>query len=81
MSQGRDIMKKWVIEALGKLNGQGRIVEICKEVWLSHEADIRAEGDLLYEWQYEIRWAGSALRDEGKIKPASNSPRGIWELS
>jgi len=74
-------MKKWVLEALQALGGQARILDISKKVWESHEQDIRESDDLLFEWQYEIRWAGSLLRDEGLIRPASLSPRGIWELA
>lgn len=81
MSKGREIMKKWVLEALQALGGQARIIDICKKVWEAHEQDIKESDDLLFEWQYEIRWAGSLLRKEGLIRSASLSPRGIWELA
>jgi len=81
MASGREIMKDWVEEALGQLGGSAKILDICKRVWELHEADIQAAGDLLYEWQYEIRWAGDLLRREGVIRPADASPRGVWELS
>jgi hypothetical protein len=81
MARGREIMTDWVEEALRKLGGAASILDICKEVWTLHEADIRNAGDLLYEWQYEIRWAGDLLRRNGVIRPAEVSPRGVWELS
>ncbi len=81
MIQGREIMTEWVLEALRLLGGSARILDICKKVWELHESDIRLSGDLLYEWQYEIRWAGDILRREGKLCPADISPKGIWRLA
>ena len=81
MAQGRKIMTDWVVEALGQLGRRASILEIAKRVWLLHENDIRAEGDLLYEWQYELRWAGDMLRRDGVLRPSEDVPRGIWELA
>lgn len=80
MSNSREIMTKWVLEALNELGGSARILDICKKVWESHENDIRQSGNLLYEWQYEIRWAGDLLRRQKKLRPASLSSRGVWEI-
>lgn len=74
-------MTYWVVEALRALGGSASILDIARHVWNNHEADIRAAGDLLYEWQYELRWAGDLLRRDGVIHPADASPRGIWELA
>lgn len=81
MSRGREIMTDWVEQALRELGGSATILQICKHVWQSHEHDIRNEGDLIFEWQYEIRWAGDLLRRDGVIRPADGSKRGIWELA
>jgi len=81
MVSGRATMTDWVLEALRLLGGRAAILDICKKVWELHEKDIRASGNLMYEWQYEIRWAGDILRREGMLRPASVSPRGIWELA
>jgi hypothetical protein len=58
MSRGRVIMTDWVVEALQALGGSGAILDIARHIWNNHEADIRTSGDFLYEWQYELRWAG-----------------------
>jgi hypothetical protein len=50
-------------------------------VWDRHEPDIRAAGDLLYEWQYELRWAGDILCRDGVLRPTEDVPHGIWELA
>lgn len=71
----------WVLEALRSLGGQGKIAQICKHIWDNHEGDLRASGDLFYVWQYEMRWAATTLRRDGSLVPATQSPRGIWQLS
>jgi len=81
MATGREIMKAWVVEALEAHGGKARILDICKYVWKAHENDIKQTDNLLFEWQYEIRWAGSLLRKEGVIRPADSSSRGTWELA
>src|SRR5437660_11929618 len=81
MAKGLKMMTEWVIEALQKLGGKRKILAIAKLVLEEHEADIRADRELLHEWQYELRWAGDILRKNGTLKPASATSRGIWELA
>src|SRR5262249_33590875 len=69
MARARETMTEWVVEALQQLGGRGTILEISRRVWDRHEPDIRAAGDLLYEWQYELRWAGDILRRDGILRP------------
>ena len=77
MSQGRKIMTDWVVEALEQLGRRATILDIAKRIWELHEADIRAGGDLLFEWQYELRWAGDILRRDGVLRPSEDVPRGF----
>lgn len=79
MAKARHMMTDWVIEALEYLGGKGTMIEVARCVWERHEPDIRAYKDLLYEWQYELRWAAFFLRRDGKLR--KNSPRGVWELA
>ncbi|MBO8129881.1 MAG: hypothetical protein H0Z39_11955 [Peptococcaceae bacterium] len=76
----RDKLKEWLIEALIANGGAASIIEVCKYIWETYEADLRNSGDLFYTWQYEIRWAATQLRKVGIIRAAKLSPRGIWEL-
>ena len=71
----------WVHEALIKLNGRAKIIDVSKYIWGTYESDIRMYEETFYKWQYEIRWSAKLLRETGIIKPVSESPRGIWELS
>lgn len=81
MARARETMTEWVVDALQQLGGRGTILEISRRVWELHEPDIRAAGDLLYDWQYELRWAGDILRRDGVLRPTDEVPRGIWELA
>lgn len=81
MGKGREIMTDWVVEALQQLGGSGTIIDVARRVWDRHEPDIREAGDLLFEWQYELRWAGDILRRNGTLRPSDDSQRGVWELS
>ena len=69
------------MEAIGSLGGGGTVVEVTREVWRRHEKDLREAGDLFYTWQYDIRWAAQALRDDGKLMAAKQAPRGVWALA
>jgi hypothetical protein len=62
------------------MGGTAHLVDVCRHVWKNHEADLRASGDGFLTWQYDIRWAARELRAAGKIRAASKSPRGVWEL-
>ena len=74
-------LEDWVYEALKSLGGSGRIIEIAKIIWASHEADLKGSGDLFFTWQYDMRWAANRLRRLGKMRAAEVSPNGVWELA
>ncbi len=76
----KDDLCDWVVEALRAFNGSAKIVQICKYIWEHHEHDLRKSGDLFYIWQYEMRWAGQKLRNNGTLKPAYNNRNAPWEL-
>jgi hypothetical protein len=77
----RSDLKQLVLDALSAGDGRASIVDVAKHIWLASEADLRASGDLFYTWQYDMRWAATRLREEGKLVIADRSPRGVWELS
>ena len=45
-----------------------------------YEEELKHSGDLLYTWQYDIRWAATELRKTGFMIEATESPRGLWQL-
>jgi len=80
MRESGDLLQQWVVEAIRASGGSASVVDVAKRVWNAHEQDIRSRGDLLFTWQYDMRWAAHALRRKGVVKPAQQSPRGIWEV-
>ena len=73
-------LQNWVKDCLREAGGEGSIVEICRYVWNRHETQLRGSGDLFFTWQYDIRWVAHELREKGELRPASESPKGIWQL-
>ncbi len=76
----RENMKLWIIACLQQRGGSGWPREISKYVWANHKAELEASGDLLYTWQYDIRWAAQQLRNEGVLKPVNGRRDLPWEL-
>jgi hypothetical protein len=74
-------LRRWIIESLADLGGSGSVVEVSKVMWAAHEAELRESGDLYYTWQYDVRWAAQALRNEGKLAPADRSRSKPWRLA
>ncbi len=75
MATRRDL-DEWVLDALAHAGGTGTIVDVCRRIWSSRRGDLEASGDLLYTWQYDIRWAIKRLRLAKKLKAADSSQRG-----
>lgn len=76
----RESMKQWIIECLRERGGSAWPREVSKYVWESYEAELRDSGDMLYTWQYDIRWAAQQLRNEGTLKPVNRRRDLPWEL-
>ncbi|WP_368743859.1 hypothetical protein [Enterobacter asburiae] len=74
-------MKQWIIVCLQERGGKAWPREVSKYVWDSYEVELRNSGDMLYMWQYEIRWAAQKLRDEGVLKPVNGRRDLPWELA
>ena len=77
----KDDLKDWVIEALTAQEGSAHHVQVAKYIWQNHEADLIASGDLLYTWQYDMRWATDQLRRQGRLLPKPKGDRGPWRLA
>lgn len=70
----------WVRDAIRASGGSAKLVTVARHIWLEHEAELQASGELLYTWQYDMRWAANQLRRAGIMKSVALSPTGIWEL-
>ncbi len=74
----KETLKAWVVEALSELGGEARQIEVAKVVWRRHENELRQSGDIFYRWQYDIRWAATELRKEGRL--VDNARGEPWRL-
>lgn len=74
-------MKLWVIEALTSFGGKAWPKDVAKYIWDKYDAELRESGDILYTWQYDVRWAAQILRDEGVLKPVYRRRDLPWELA
>ena len=68
----------WIVEALEANKGAARIPEIAKHIWENHEDHLKDSGDLFYTWQYDMRWAGKKLVDQGRLDKITI--KGQWRL-
>ena len=62
------------------MGGQTNIIDVCKFVWDHYQEELQKSGNLFYTWQYDIRWAATELRKAKRMKAASQSSRGTWEI-
>ena len=76
----RSDLKRYVVEALASLGGQGTIVDVAREIWQRHETELRMSGDLFFTWQYDIRWAKQVLQDQGLLKIERTGQKYVWIL-
>lgn len=69
-----------VLEALRASGGLGTPTSVAKFIWEKHRAELESSGDLLYTWQYDIRWAAQKLRNAGVLVKAHgrNVP---WQIA
>jgi hypothetical protein len=77
----KDDVTDWVVNALKALGGRASLVAVARQIWSSHESELRSSGDLFFTWQYDMRWSANILRAKGTMKPAQVSGNGIWELA
>lgn len=76
----RKEMKTWVRAALTSMGGSGWPRDVAKYIWDNYEVEIKLSGSLLYTWQYDARWAATAMRKEGMLKPVYGKNDKPWEL-
>jgi hypothetical protein len=58
----------WILDTLKASGGKATVPAIAKWIWVNHENELRSSGDLFYTWQYDMRWAGTRLSNDGKIR-------------
>ena len=81
MAARKSDLMGWVVEALTGLGGSGHVVDVCREIWRAHEADLRDSGDLFFTWQYDVRWAAQKLRNSGVLEAVNGDRSGLWTIA
>lgn len=74
----RDDLQDYVIEALRELGGRGSVLDVSRIVWHRHQQELEASEALLYTWQYDLRWAATKLRKQGRL--VENARGEPWAL-
>lgn len=69
-----------MLEAVRHCGGEASVIEVARHIWRNHQGELEASGDLLYTWQYDMRWAAQRLRNDGVLRTAEECPRGRWML-
>jgi hypothetical protein len=76
----RDDLDAWVLAAIVRCGGEASVIEVARDIWRHHRTELEQSGDLLYTWQYDMRWAAQRLRHSKQLRTAEECPRGRWML-
>ena len=75
-----EMLEEMVIDALD-VQGNSTPVAVSKYIWDVFGSQLKASGDLLYTWQYDIRWAVQRLSKAGKVFIDTTCKPTIWSLT
>ena len=76
-------------DIIQQMGGRAKIIDIFKKFWQDYYDELSKSGDLVYTWNYDIRWAATKLRKAGRMKQAKEqentygqhiSSKGTWEI-
>ena len=72
----------WFVIALKELNNHARIVQIAEKLdeYISHNL-IQFRGELCFEWQYQMRWVKTKLKEDGVIDCYHKGNMVFWRLN
>ena len=73
-------MENMLIDALKHFKGPTLILDVSKYIWNKYEDDIRKSDEMLYKWQYKLRWAATMLHQKGTITMDKKGTYGLWAI-
>lgn len=86
----RNDLPDLLYKTIQSLGGKASMMDIFREFWKLYANKLDPAEDMFYTWNYDIRWAATELRKNGRMKPAHSkenpgeledeSPKGIWEI-
>jgi two-component SAPR family response regulator len=60
-------LEHWVLEGVKASGGEASIVQVAEHIWKNYRSELENSGQLLYTWQYDMRWAAQNLRAAKKL--------------
>ncbi len=85
----RNALPSILYDILKQFGGSATMMDVFKKFWADNKHKLNEADDIFYTWNYDIRWAATQLRKQGKMKPATTkenthgsnmSPKGVWEI-
>lgn len=70
----------WVYQAVKDAGGEASVIDVAKHIWAHHQRDLE-RSDLLYTWQYDMRWAAQKLRNDKKFVSAVAQKNRKWAIA
>jgi len=77
----KEDLKDLITKALTSNGGSASIVNVARYIWNNNKNELINSGDLLFTWQYDMRWAAQSLRNAGLLKPTAEQASRNWELA
>ena len=73
-------IEKMLIDALQYFGKPTLITDVNRYIWNKYENDIRMSDEMLYKWQYQLRWAATMLHQKGTITMDKKGTYGLWAI-
>ena len=70
-----------IVAALRQHGGKAHISQVAKFIWDNHSPELLQAPNLIYSWQYDMRWVAMELRKTGVLAKPNAEAKGIWELA
>jgi hypothetical protein len=67
----------WILEGVSASGGSATPIDVSRQVWARHRAELEGSGDLLYVWQLELRDAADSMIASGLLR----SDADVWTVA
>ena len=74
-------IEKMLIDALQYFGKPTLITDVNRYIWNKYENDIRMSDEMLYKWQYQLRWAFTNLKKDGVCDFNKQGQNSLWLLT
>ena len=70
-----------LIDALKATNKPTLIVDVSKFIWNKYYDELKANDELFFKWQYQLRWAKDHLKSCGILATKKQGVYSLWYLT